>query len=209
MSSQTKNSKHAKYSTGNPISRFLVQNFFTSISELYSRISIKSVLDVGCGEGLILDMLSRISPMEKCCAMDKNQEEVNDAKTRLPFCDVKIGDIYSLDYSDSSFDLIICNEVLEHLDSPEQALIELERVCGQYAILSVPREPLWRTMNIVRLKYLKDFGNPPEHLNHWSKRGFINLISPYFDIVDIKSPVPWNIVLCRKKTNLSKNTFRR
>ena len=41
-----------------------------------------------------------------------------------------------------------------------------------------PREPLWRGLNIARGAYLKDLGNTPGHLNHWSKRGFVALLSP-------------------------------
>jgi len=63
-------------------------------------------------------------------------------------------------------DLVIACEVLEHLDAPDQALSELQRVCRGQALVSVPNEPLWRMLNVARGKYWRSPGNTPGHLQN-------------------------------------------
>src|SRR3546814_15329572 len=72
-------------------------------------------------------------------------------------------------------------------------------ILEKYLIISVPREPIWCALNIMRGKYLRSFGNTPGHIQHWSQKGFVRLISKYFDIVEIKKPFPWTMLLCRPK----------
>lgn len=85
-------------------------------------------------------------------------------------------------------DLIVCCEVLEHLERPEEGLRALQRVVGRYLIVSVSREPIWCVLNLARGKYIADFGNTPGHIQHWSKRGFVALVSKYFEVVEVKIP---------------------
>ncbi|WP_207642472.1 hypothetical protein, partial [Desulfosporosinus sp. I2] len=66
-----------------------------------------------------------------------------------------------------------------------------------HIILSVPREPLWRILNLARGKYIPDLGNTPGHIQHWSKKSFLRLVNRYFDVLEVKSPLPWTMVLCR------------
>ena len=80
------------------------------------------------------------------------------AKKNLPFCNVNIGNIYDLQFNENEFDLIICSEVLEHLIKLMK-LLKKYRVTNKYALLSVPREPIWRILNMIRLKYWGSLGN--------------------------------------------------
>ncbi len=83
-------SKHAKYNTANPISRYLVNNFFKTVAEIVSTITIKSVLDVGCGEGYLFDYLIPGMDGLRCHAIDMNPQEVADAKKNYPFARLKL-----------------------------------------------------------------------------------------------------------------------
>ncbi|MCH7973862.1 MAG: class I SAM-dependent methyltransferase [Bacteroidetes bacterium] len=191
-------SKHEKYFTENLISRYLVGNFFQSIHDLIEQIKFSSILDIGCGEGHLLKSFELKINNLKCAAVDLDQDEVQDAKKNLPFCDVKVASVYSLPYEKKEFELVICTEVLEHLEEPEKAVIEIERVTSKYIILSVPREPLWRLMNIARLSYLRNLGNTPGHLNHWSSASFKAFVSKRLKVQKIVKSVPWTIILCSK-----------
>src|SRR3546814_398773 len=111
----------------------------------------------------------------------------------------QVGSIYNLHPARDSADLIVCCEVLEHLEHPEAGLQALQGIVEKYLIISVPREPIWCALNIMRGKYLRSFGNTPGHIQHWSQKGFVRLISKYFDIVEIKKPFPWTMLLCRPK----------
>lgn len=196
---QSMKSKHSKYTTSNPISRNLVKNFFKNISELYLSIEPESVFDGGCGEGFILNTLNKARPARSCFAIDIDPVEVRDASENLPFCSVRQGSLYEIPYNDNSFDLVICSEVLEHLEDPGKSLKELHRVSKKYALLSVPREPVWRIMNIIRFSYWYALGNTPGHLNHWNKSSFMKLVGDYFKIIEVRSPLPWTIILGEKK----------
>ena len=91
-------------------------------------------------------------------------------------------------------------EVLEHVERPGQALREIARVSKHYSLISVPREPIWRLLNIIRMSYLKSLGNTPGHIQHWTTREFKNLLEEQFNIVAFRSPFPWNMALCQKKS---------
>jgi hypothetical protein len=86
---------------------------------------------------------------------------------------------------------------LEHLDDPGAALETVGRLASPWAIVSVPREPLWRTLNLGRLKYVRDLGNTPGHLQHWSRRSFLRFLEARLNVVAVRSPLPWTMALCR------------
>ena len=94
-------------------------------------------------------------------------------------------------------DLVVCCEVLEHLERPDDGLQVLQAIVSPYLIVSVPREPLWRALNMARGKYWKDRGNTPGHIQNWSQSQLLSLVSRYFDVLEVRSPVPWTILLCR------------
>ena len=61
---------------------------------------------------------------------------------------------------------------------------------GGHLLVSVPREPLWRALNMARGAYVRELGNTPGHVNHWSRRGFAALLSRYGEVVEIALAVP-------------------
>jgi len=89
--------------------------------------------------------------------------------------------------------------VLEHLDRPSEALKELARVTRRWAIISVPNEPLWRVMNFARGTYLKEWGNTPGHINHWTPWGFRKFVRQSFIVHAGRQPIPWTMLLLEKR----------
>lgn len=95
----------------------------------------------------------------------------------------------------------MCCEVLEHLEHPEKGISELYRILkkGGYAIVSVPNEPIWRVLNLARLKYIRDMGNTPGHLNHWTRGQFIQFAQKAgFSVLKDNSPFPWSMLFLQK-----------
>ena len=80
-----------------------------------------------------------------------------------------------------------------------KAIHELKRTSAKYIIVSVPREPLWRILNMFRGKYLRCLGNTPGHINHWHSNSIINLLDNNFTIKRILKPIPWTMILAEKK----------
>ncbi|MBA3475483.1 MAG: methyltransferase domain-containing protein [Actinobacteria bacterium] len=105
-----------------------------------------------------------------------------------------------LDPAEHSAELVVCCEVLEHLPDPEEALDVLGSLASPWLLASVPREPLWRALNMARGAYLRDLGNTPGHLGHWSKRGFLEMLSERFEVVEVRNPLPWTMGLCRVRS---------
>ncbi|MFP4025857.1 MAG: class I SAM-dependent methyltransferase [Thiohalospira sp.] len=188
-----------KYVSKNPISRGLINNFSKSLSKLISSIKFYNILDVGCGEGVMLASMQRYLIDKECYAIDIDYRNIRDAKINFPGGKYSQGSIYELKFDNDSFDLVTCLEVLEHLEDPVKGLSEIQRVARQHVILSVPREPIWRILNMTRLKYWSKLGNTPGHLNNWSKNQFISIIEDHFHIIKILNPLPWTMVLCEVK----------
>ena len=184
-----------KYNSDNPLTRFLMQGFLNCLTELYNFIEPASVLEVGCGEGFLANYLLEHSSKrpQRFEASDLSLDAlkvVND-----PLIKFRISSIYELPYSANSFDLVVCSEVLEHLEYPGRGLVEIARVAEKGVLLSVPWEPVWRVLNMVRGKYIKALGNTPGHIQHFSRQGLINLVQTHLQIAKKRTPLPWTILL--------------
>ena len=192
-------STQSKYSTRNPVSRFLVHNFFRKVDTLLSKIAYRTVLDVGCGEGVLLAGLRRLFLEKTIVGVDVDPVELRTAVAQASFARFTVADAVALPFRDNQFDLVMAMEVLEHLSAADCALQELNRVCKRFCLLSVPDEPLWRILNMARGAYVGLLGNTPGHVNHWSRRAFEGFISHYFDVRRILSPLPWTLILAEKR----------
>jgi ubiquinone/menaquinone biosynthesis C-methylase UbiE len=103
----------------------------------------------------------------------------------------------NLPFADGEFEVATAIEVLEHVPDPEHTVSEMARCASKHLLVSVPREPLWRGLNLARGAYLKELGNTPGHVNHWSKRAFVQLLGRYGTVVEARSPFPWTMLLVR------------
>jgi len=182
-----------KYATNNPIARYLMKGFLDSVSYIYNQAKPKTVLEVGCGEGSLSSYLLNNSPkpdlMEIC---DLSLDLVPDNLD--PFIRKREASIYELPYADKSFDMVVCCEVLEHLDEPDKGIAEIVRVSKKNIILSTPREPLWRILNVARAKYLRELGNTPGHIQHFNQKKLIKLAENYMNVRIVITPIPWIVL---------------
>ena len=195
-----------KYGSANPLVRRIMRGFTRRLERYVDRAAPASIHEVGCGEGYwTLRWVRRGVP---CRGTDFAAAVIDHARANARGAGLDPGmfavrSVYDLAPPDDRADLIVCCEVLEHLPDPRTALARLAAVAGRHVILSVPREPLWRTLNVLRGAYLRDVGNTPGHVQHWSRRGFVRLIEtalPGFEIIDQCAPLPWTMLLCRRRT---------
>jgi 2-polyprenyl-3-methyl-5-hydroxy-6-metoxy-1,4-benzoquinol methylase len=188
-----------KYGSSNPVVRRLMANFEGTLAALFAQANPGSVLDVGCGEGILTEQFAKRLGDGRVVGIDLDDpklaaEWAGRARPNLEFC-TGTGD--RLPFEDSSFDMASAIEVLEHVPDPEATVAEMARCARSHLLVSVPREPLWRMLNMARGAYLKDLGNTPGHINHWSKRSFVRLLSKHGEVVEARSPFPWTMLLVR------------
>ena len=188
-----------KYGTRNPVARRLVARFLAEADEAVRETGASSVLDVGCGEGVVTERIAKLLPGARVVGLDVEDPGLAEewqarASGNLSF---EPGSAYSLPHEDHSFDVVSAFEVFEHLERPEEGLGELARVARRTLVLSVPREPLWRVLNVVSLHYLRDLGNTPGHVNHWSRGQFAEFAGSAGEVTRLRSPLPWTIATVR------------
>jgi 2-polyprenyl-3-methyl-5-hydroxy-6-metoxy-1,4-benzoquinol methylase len=187
-----------KYGSGNPVVRRLMARFERDMFELLDRASPGSILDVGCGEGVLTEQWADRTP-GRVVGIDLEDPKLRSEweQRERPNLEFHAGDGHTLPYADGEFAAATAMEVLEHVPDPDAVLGEMARVASRWVLVSVPREPLWRGLNIARGAYLRELGNTPGHLNHWSKRGFASLLRRYGEVVELRSPLPWTMALVR------------
>ena len=196
--SQPAGNYYDKYRTANPIARYLMQGFLGAFDALAAKVPVDSSLEIGCGEGELSIRLAQRGFRARGC--DISPDIVEEARRRAAAANVAATfwtqPIETIEETNAS-PLVVCCEVLEHLDDPGHGVDTLARLARPYLIASVPREPLWRVLNVARGKYLGALGNTPGHVNHWSRRGFVELLSRRFEVVDVRTPLPWTMALCK------------
>jgi len=188
-----------KYGSQNPVVRRLMAGFHGTLDELWDRAAPSSVLDVGCGEGVLtVEWAERLGD-RRVVGIDLDDPKLRAEweQRKRPNLEFRAEEATRLTFADDEFDLASAIEVLEHMPEPEATLAEMARVARGHLLVSVPREPLWRGLNMARGAYWRDLGNTPGHLNHWSRRGFVSLLSRYGAVEEARSPFPWTMLLVR------------
>jgi SAM-dependent methyltransferase len=185
-----------KYRSKNPIERRLMKGFFAALSEALPHEQPARVLEVGVGEGEISSKLRSCYPESHIVGIDLHDDSLAVEWRTRGFVGV-YADIASLPFPPRAFDLVMAIEVLEHVTDPAAALADLVRVSRGPLVLSVPREPIWRVANMARGKYLADLGNTPGHIQHWSRRGFAELVGSQVEVVNVRTPFPWTMIEAR------------
>ncbi|MCP4435889.1 MAG: class I SAM-dependent methyltransferase [Actinomycetia bacterium] len=187
-----------KYSTRNPVERRLMEGFFDALSASMRGLAPDRILEVGAGEGEVTTRVMARFPGVPVLCMDLPDDETAQHWQKRDLVG-GFGDIHDLPFPDSSFDLVLAIEVLEHVDDPEKALAEMERVTRDTVVVSVPREPVWRAANMARGKYLRDLGNTPGHVNHWGSDAFRRMVARHLDVVWDAKPFPWTMVRATRR----------
>ena len=190
-----------KYKDKNPISQLIVNNFYHSLNQIVVHMNLGEdarLLEVGCGAGIsslrIKNMLNG-----QHFEISDNEDSVMQLFNRVNF-PIKFSkeSVTQLERKDRDFTCVFMLEVLEHVQEYRTALKEIFRVSDEYVVISTPSEPLWRLLNILRGKYISNYGNTPGHINHWSSGSLTKLISQYGEVVKVLKPTPWTIVLAKR-----------
>jgi 2-polyprenyl-3-methyl-5-hydroxy-6-metoxy-1,4-benzoquinol methylase len=188
-----------KYGSTNPVVRRLMAGFERTLEELMVQASPRTILDVGCGEGVLTHKWAQRPHVERIVGIDLEDPALQAEweHRQHPNLEYRLLKAENMPFADGEFEMASAIEVLEHVPDPAHTVAEMARVASGWLLVSVPREPLWRGLNMARGAYLKDLGNTPGHLNHWSKRSFVALLSRHGQVVEARSPFPWTMLLVR------------
>lgn len=187
-----------KYASTNPIEQRMMRGFFTAFDGFLDQVQPRRILEIGVGEGVVTTRVIDRFPEASIVGVDLPDDDLADHwRSRGLSC--VFGDAAGLPFADDTFDLVLAIEVFEHIDQPDAAMAELARVCDGSLIASVPFEPIWRVGNMARGRYLRELGNTPGHVNHWTNRGFARVVARHFDIVDRAVPLPWSMAFARSR----------
>lgn len=178
-----------------------MQGFFASLVSCVRRVEcdqpVRMLVEFGCGEGVSTDALRAALPNAGLIGFDIHAPSVAIAAQYCAGAAFVAGDVTRAPLGDASADLVVMLEVLEHLSDPEAALREAAHVTRGWCIFSVPREPVWRILNMARRAYWRDWGNTPGHVNHWSRRVWVALLERHFQVAHVATPLPWLMAVCR------------
>jgi SAM-dependent methyltransferase len=176
-----------------------VGSFLSELDRLAADTGAVDVHELGCGEGELVLRLARRGLRAR--GSDASEPVIEEARRRAGAAQLdiefKAAPIETLDPRVDSAELILCCEVMEHVEDPDAALEIIARLARPWAIVSVPREPLWRVLNLGRLRYVRELGNTPGHLQHWSRKAFVCFLEQRLEVTTVRSPIPWTMALCR------------
>jgi 2-polyprenyl-3-methyl-5-hydroxy-6-metoxy-1,4-benzoquinol methylase len=188
-----------KYGSSNPVVRRLMSGFESALDELFAIAAPASVLDIGCGEGVLTEQWAQRLGDRRVVGFDLDDPKLAAqwAARGRPNLQFQIGDAKQLPYRGGEFDMVAAIEALEHIPDPDHVVAEMARVAASHLLVSVPHEPLWRMLNVARGAYLRELGNTPGHINHFTARAFKRLFAAHGEVVQARSPFPWTMLLVR------------
>jgi ubiquinone/menaquinone biosynthesis C-methylase UbiE len=155
----------------------------------------QTLLDVGCGPGNItVDLAARVAP-GRVLGVDAAADAVeaatvaSDRPDRVTFA---IGDVYALDVSDGSYDVVHAHQVLQHLSDPVAALQEMRRVLAPGGVVAArdsdyscfswaPLDPLltrWNELYHAIARHNRAEPDAGRFLLGWAQRaGFTDVVA--------------------------------
>lgn len=183
-----------KHTSSNPVQRALIAHFLKRVSDLVLARSPENILEIGCGEGFVLRALRDAGVRCPMRGIDFSETAIAEARERVPDAEFLVQDAVKLAADGQRFDVVLMIEVLEHLPDPKRMLEVIGQLAERHVVLSVPWEPFFRGLNFARGKHIRALGNDPEHIQHWSRRGFQRFVSDYFVIQEAPMVFPWTLV---------------
>ncbi len=169
----------------------------------------KTILDFGCGNGVILKEMTVLNPEARYIGIDVSGTALEMAKKKLPTAVFyKVGDGEKIPLGDKSVDFIFSSEVLEHIYDVENAVSELQRILkpGGKFLLTVPYHGFIKNILIAIFAFNRHFNPIGSHIRFFSKKTLFFLLNKFsFNVIKYGYygrfyPIPHSIhVLAEKK----------
>ncbi len=166
------NNMEEVYHSSNPIVSFVHTQRLKKIVEMVPSGKELRILDAGCGEGHLIDILHEKFPQNEYAGIDITDVALEKSKVKCPYAMIRKMDLDQINFPDEYFDVVVCTEVLEHIYEFKDVIHELERVLkkGGMLIVTHPNEVLWTASRfLLRRKPIR----VPDHVNAFTQ-GFMS-----------------------------------
>jgi len=140
-------------------------------------------LDLGCGSGLFLELLSQGVSLRRHYGMDVSRNAVQLARCRCPIGRFVLGSVGAAPFASESVDCVLCTEVLEHVADPAMAIREIWRILvpGGIVLLTVPdgvRDRYGGHRHFWDMRAFRRLTEPFKSVRHWSpQRGYLAILA--------------------------------
>ena len=154
-----------------------------SILQLSNGLSIRKVLDVGCGLCNVLSRLSKLNFADEFYGIEISPSAVHFIQNNIFIPNLRavyLEDTTKTHFDNDVFDLAILSHVLEHVQKPELLIKEALRI-SKYVIIEVPLEDVLienfkaKVVSIEKHKSRKD--NSVGHINFFNRQSITSLIA--------------------------------
>lgn len=128
MKNQISFNKQASFYDTSIYSR-IPRKCYPHVMDALKNIEFNNILDLGCGTGTILNMVSKEMDVKELYGLDLSKNMLEIARDKLGAkAELTVGDAENLPYVDDFFEAIVCVESFHHYPNPKQALYEINRV---------------------------------------------------------------------------------
>lgn len=105
------------------------------ITDMIGPLAYESVLDVGCGQGSLLATVMPLKPDARYMGVDFSDKALEVARQRAPQAEFARLDL-TAGHLDRRFGLVLCTDVIEHIEDDGTALSNLAAMTGGYLLVS-------------------------------------------------------------------------
>jgi trans-aconitate methyltransferase len=116
------------------------------VLDLLAAEPFDSLLDVGCGNGLLLSQIDARFPGKRLAGSDLSGVALERNRARFPHMAFSLTDLATGELP-GGFDVVLCSEVVEHVDDPQGCMDRLARACrpGGRVVVTCPTGPMYPT----------------------------------------------------------------
>lgn len=156
-----------------------------------NRIIPKTILELGCGTGAVIQECQRRNLGTKYLAVDFAPEAIGYLREHVKGVEAIQCDITKPDFHfNDPIDVLVLSHVLEHLEDPAEFLVAIRKsIIFKYAVIEVPLEDLF--YNKIKYLFMDRYNNKAGHVSFFTMRTFDKLLrSNFLRIVDGRTYVP-------------------
>lgn len=171
-----------------------------------------TIIDVGCGAGQQINLIKKKYPDSRCCGLDLSKFSLNNAiKNYGKSIQWIQGNAEKIDGFDNFFDVVLCSEILEHVENPNKVIDEILRISKSNAqiIISIPNmsyvdnvKDFLRIFGLHKL-FPKSFSSDEWHIRDMNMEIFKSLVKNKL-IIRKRVPIPnkllplWYVIELKK-----------